>query len=184
MAKTNHSAAVEAIKDTIYRSCLLMDDEHWTGWLKLCDQDFYYKITAFSPEIRKDVLYLDGDRAQIEQVCNNLSTIACARPIIWRARQRSKELKDKEVDDMIADAELQANTFLVASGDGGGPKDVGTIMRRFERTCEEGERLSSQPHRIVERRIGFWKAHGGRVIEMACRSKDQRRANRVRANGV
>ena len=72
MAKTNHSAAVEAVKDTIYRSCLLMDDEHWTGWLKLCDQDFYYKITAFSPEIRKDVLYLDGDRAQIEQMCELL----------------------------------------------------------------------------------------------------------------
>ena len=53
MGNVNQFAAKEAVKDSIYRSCLLMDDERWSDWLELCDDGFYYKITAYSPEIRK-----------------------------------------------------------------------------------------------------------------------------------
>ncbi|MCE2494534.1 MAG: nuclear transport factor 2 family protein [Alphaproteobacteria bacterium] len=72
MATAKRSAAVEAVKDTVYRTCLLLDDERWSDWLELCDEEFYYKITAYSPEIRRDVLYLDGDREQIAQMCELL----------------------------------------------------------------------------------------------------------------
>ena len=72
MAKAKHSSAVEAVKDTIYRTCLMMDDERWSDWLELCGDEFYYKITAYSPEIRKDMIYLDGDRVQISQMCELL----------------------------------------------------------------------------------------------------------------
>ena len=72
MGKANHRAAIEAVKDTVYHTCLLMDDERWSDWLELCDEVFYYKITAYSPEIRRDMLYLDGDRDQIAQMCELL----------------------------------------------------------------------------------------------------------------
>ncbi len=72
MAMAKRSAAVEAVKDTVYRTCLLQDDERWSDWLELCDEEFHYKITAYSPEIRRDVLYLDGDRGQIAQMCELL----------------------------------------------------------------------------------------------------------------
>lgn len=72
MATAKRSATVEAVKDTVYRTCLLQDDERWSDWLELCDEEFYYKITAYSPEIRRDVLYLDGDRVQIAQMCELL----------------------------------------------------------------------------------------------------------------
>lgn len=68
----NRGAAVEAVRDTVYRACLLLDDERWSDWLDLCDAGFYYRITAYSPEIRRDVLYLDGNREQIAQMCELL----------------------------------------------------------------------------------------------------------------
>ena len=70
--RANHRAATEAVRDTVYRACLLLDDERWADWLDLCGAEFHYKITAYSPEIRRDVLYLDGNREQIAQMCELL----------------------------------------------------------------------------------------------------------------
>ena len=72
MGNANNSAAVEAVRHTVYRSCLLMDDERWSDWLDLCDDDFYYKVTAYSPEIRKDMIYFDADRGQLASMCDLL----------------------------------------------------------------------------------------------------------------
>ncbi len=53
--------AVNAVKETIYKACLLQDDQMWSDWLDLCDQDFQYSIKAFSPEINYDMTYFSGD---------------------------------------------------------------------------------------------------------------------------
>ncbi len=58
-------SASELVKDTIYRSCLLLDDQKWNNWLDLCDDSFEYKITSYSPEIRKDMIYFSGDRKEL-----------------------------------------------------------------------------------------------------------------------
>ena len=44
------NGAADAVRDTIYRSCLLLDDEKWRDWLELCDDEFHYAIKAWSPE--------------------------------------------------------------------------------------------------------------------------------------
>ena len=50
------------VRDTIYRSTLLLDRQDWTGWLAECDDAFQYAIRAWSPEINKDMTYLWLDR--------------------------------------------------------------------------------------------------------------------------
>ena len=47
---------------TLFRS----DDENWDDFLELCDQSFHYAITAYSPEIRRDMTYFSGDRKDLE----------------------------------------------------------------------------------------------------------------------
>ena len=56
---------VERVKDTIYKACLLLDDEKWNEWLELCDDEFGYAIKAFSPEIQRDMTYLSGNRDEL-----------------------------------------------------------------------------------------------------------------------
>jgi methanesulfonate monooxygenase small subunit len=51
-----------AIEELIYRSCLFLDEKNFKGYLELCDEPFRYTITAHSPEIRKDMVWLDHDR--------------------------------------------------------------------------------------------------------------------------
>lgn len=50
----------ESIKETIYKSCLYLDDLKFKDWLGLCDTDFTYAVTAYSPEIRRDMIYFSG----------------------------------------------------------------------------------------------------------------------------
>ena len=60
------------IEELIYRSCLAMDDRDYKGFLALCEPDFRYKVTAFSPEIKKDMTWLDHDRKGMETLFTNL----------------------------------------------------------------------------------------------------------------
>jgi methanesulfonate monooxygenase subunit beta len=53
----------ERIRDTIYQATLLLDGQNWEQWLDLCDEHFEYAIRSFSPEINRDMTYLQLDRA-------------------------------------------------------------------------------------------------------------------------
>ena len=54
--------AAALVRDTIYRSTILLDRQDWNEWLAHCDDDFQYAIRAWSPEINKEVTYLALDR--------------------------------------------------------------------------------------------------------------------------
>jgi methanesulfonate monooxygenase small subunit len=50
------------IAQVIYTGALLLDAKNFDGWLELCAPDFHYAIRAWSPEIRRDITWLDHDR--------------------------------------------------------------------------------------------------------------------------
>jgi methanesulfonate monooxygenase small subunit len=60
------------IEELIYRSCLVLDDKNFKGYLDLCDSGFRYSIAAHSPEIRKDMIWLDHDKKGMEALFTNL----------------------------------------------------------------------------------------------------------------
>ena len=62
----------DAIRSTIHEASLALDECRWDDWLALCDDEFYYAIKAYSPEIRYDMIYLDGNRAEMVSMCELL----------------------------------------------------------------------------------------------------------------
>ena len=52
----------EAVRELIGRSCLLMDEERYADYLGLCTDDYRYCVTAFSEELRKDMIWLELGR--------------------------------------------------------------------------------------------------------------------------
>lgn len=54
-------AVVEQVRELIYRGCLLLDRGDFKGWLDLCAPEFHYTISTYSPEIRRDMTWLDHD---------------------------------------------------------------------------------------------------------------------------
>jgi methanesulfonate monooxygenase subunit beta len=61
-----------AIVELVYRSCLALDEKNFKGYLDLCDADFRYSITAYSPEIRKEMIWLDHDKKGMQLLFTNL----------------------------------------------------------------------------------------------------------------
>ncbi|MDY7547703.1 methanesulfonate monooxygenase [Glaciimonas sp. CA11.2] len=60
------------ITELIYKTCLRMDAKDFDGYLALCDTAFHYAITAFSPEIRKNMTWLEHDHAGMAMLFGNL----------------------------------------------------------------------------------------------------------------
>jgi methanesulfonate monooxygenase small subunit len=64
-AKTATAAGDErmyrSVCDFLHRTCLMLDARNFKDWLDVCAPDFTYAIRAFSPEIRKDMTFLDLD---------------------------------------------------------------------------------------------------------------------------
>jgi len=50
------------VEELIYRSCLLLDEKDFKGYLDLCDEEFRYTIATHSPELRRDMIWLDHDK--------------------------------------------------------------------------------------------------------------------------
>jgi methanesulfonate monooxygenase small subunit len=56
------------VRETIYRSTILLDSQNWMGWLEHCDPRFQYAIRSWSPEINRDMTYLELDRKGLESM--------------------------------------------------------------------------------------------------------------------
>ncbi len=69
MSAASARAAVESL---IYRSSLLLDAGDFDGFLGLCHPDFRYAIHAHSPEIRRDMVWMDLDKAGLATLFRNL----------------------------------------------------------------------------------------------------------------
>ena len=61
-----------AIEELVYRSCLALDEKDFKAYLDLCDEGFRYTIAAHSPEIRKDMIWLDHDKTGLQLLFTNL----------------------------------------------------------------------------------------------------------------
>jgi methanesulfonate monooxygenase small subunit len=62
----------QAIEELVYRSCLALDAKDFKAFLDLCDKDFRYTISTYSPEVRRDMVWLDHDRQGMETLFTNL----------------------------------------------------------------------------------------------------------------
>jgi methanesulfonate monooxygenase small subunit len=60
------------VEELVYRSCLLLDELDFEGFLSLCAAEFRYTVHATAPEIRRDVVWLDHDKAGLEALFRNL----------------------------------------------------------------------------------------------------------------
>lgn len=61
-----------AVEELVYRSCLALDARDYKAFLALCDEEFRYTIATYSPEIRRDMVWLDHDRKGMETLFTNL----------------------------------------------------------------------------------------------------------------
>lgn len=61
-AKGVHLPNMEkAVRELVYRTCLALDRMDFNGYMSLCHPSFRYVISTYSPELRKDIIWLKHD---------------------------------------------------------------------------------------------------------------------------
>ena len=56
------------IEELIYESCMALDKNDYSAYMGLCGPNFNYKLTAYSPEVKQDMTWLDHSREEIEEL--------------------------------------------------------------------------------------------------------------------
>ena len=94
--------AIARVRETIYRATISLDDQKWDDWLDLCDESFHYAIKSFSPEINKDMIYLQGSREEMASLIRLLPKHNTDHS--WLRRHTSVYTVDLSEDGTTADA--------------------------------------------------------------------------------
>ena len=66
------SESDDDIMRMLHQSFLRLDDEDYDAYLELCAPGFRYRITTYSPEIRKELVWLDHDRQELADLFHNI----------------------------------------------------------------------------------------------------------------
>ena len=62
----------DQIKNLIYKSCRVLDAEEFDAYLALYAEEFDYKVTNYSREIRKEQEWMDVTRAELKGLLANV----------------------------------------------------------------------------------------------------------------
>jgi methanesulfonate monooxygenase small subunit len=58
--------ADKQISELVYRSCLMLDALDFEGYLGLCAPEFVYRIVAYSPELKKDMVWQEVNKEELK----------------------------------------------------------------------------------------------------------------------
>jgi methanesulfonate monooxygenase small subunit len=143
----------QTIEDLIYKSCLVLDDKNFSGYLELCDPAFHYAITAYSPEIRKEMIWLEHDREGMKSLFANLPKHNSDHsPLSRHATVYAVEEQDEGRKAKVTSALQVFKTSL----DGGATElfAVGKMIDVVQIT-EEGPKLLDRNIRLETRMFGI-----------------------------
>ena len=140
------------ITTLIYKSFLALDDLNFKEFLNLCAPNYHYKITAYSPEIRKEMIWLEESRQSLEQLFINL-------PKHNSDHSRLSRLGNVYLIDKTAPHEWSVLTFLQVfrtTLDGGATElfAIGKIYDKITETNSEFKLLDREI-KLETRMFGF-----------------------------
>jgi methanesulfonate monooxygenase small subunit len=78
-------SVIDHVRSRVYRSCLLLDREDFNAYLALWTEELSYCITTFSPDLKKEMVWLDLDRTELTTLFNNLKHHVRMQGILHRA---------------------------------------------------------------------------------------------------
>lgn len=65
-------ASDDDIRSLVYDSCASLDRRDFEGFLALCTEEFRYRVSAYMPELGRQVTLFDQSRADLETTFKNL----------------------------------------------------------------------------------------------------------------
>ena len=142
-----------AIEELVYRSCLALDEKDFKTYLELCHEGFRYTVSAHSPEIRKDMIWLDHDKPEMQLLFNNLPKhISDHSPLSRHAVVYTVEpAADRKSAAVVSALQVYKTTL------DGGATELFAIGRYLDTVSLEGgpPRLLKRVVHLTTRQFGF-----------------------------
>jgi methanesulfonate monooxygenase small subunit len=151
-------AREKAARELVYRSCLALDDMDFTAYLGLCHADFRYVISTYSPELRKDIVWLDHNKADMTTLLEVLPSHASDNLLrLELSRHVTAYTVDHDGDRASVKSALQVYTTTL---DGGITELLG-VAKYFDTIAfgTKGASLLSREVRLKTRMLGETGSH-------------------------
>ncbi|MHB8619587.1 MAG: aromatic-ring-hydroxylating dioxygenase subunit beta [Chloroflexota bacterium] len=142
-----HTDMHQTVSDLIYSTCLLLDQRDFKGWLDLCAPDFMYSITAYSPEIRKDMIWLEHDLSGMLNLVKTLPRHNSDQSLLTR----HASVYRVDYDDDRREAEAVTSVAIYKTALDGGATEVFAVGR-YQDSVSLGE---DEGARFLRRRLAL-----------------------------
>jgi len=142
-----------AITELISRSAMTLDEKKFDAYLELCDPAYVYRITAYSPEIRKEMTWLEHDKPGLKTLFTNLPPHNSDQsPMTRRVCVYTVKL-----DDGAAQAEVVSTVQAYRTTLDGGTTELFAVGKIYDRVAlgAEGPRMLERNVRLDTRMLGF-----------------------------
>jgi methanesulfonate monooxygenase small subunit len=142
-----------AITELIHRSGLIMDKCDFKGYLDLCAPDYQYRITTYSPEIRKDMTWLEHDKAGMKSLFDNLHRHNSDKSPI--SRHINVCLVD--IDEAAGEADVTSTIEVYRTTLDGGETELFAVGKLYDKVAlgQDGPALRSRNVRLDTRLLGY-----------------------------
>ena len=142
-----------AIEELVYRSCMALDEKNFKGYLELCDADYRYSITAHSPEIRKDMIWLDHDKQGMQSLFTNLPRHNSDHSLLTR----HATVYTVEVDPALQQAAVVSSLQVFKTSLDGGATELFAVGRYLDTLNLKADtpRLLKRVVKLDTRQFGF-----------------------------
>ncbi len=142
-----------AAQELVYRTGLALDAVDFPGFLALCGESFHYRISAYSPEIRKDMTWLEHDRKGMELLFKNLPKHNSDRSLLGRhvTVYTVSFAGDGAVADVVSGLQVYRTTL------DGGATELFAVGKMFDKVSvgDGGARLMDRHIKLDTRMLGI-----------------------------
>lgn len=141
------------VEELVYRSCLALDTKDWNAFLELCDPGFRYTIATYSPEIRRDMVWLDHDKPGMTTLFTNLPKHNSDHSPITR----HATVYTVDVDEAKGEAEAVSALQVFKTALDGGATELFAVGRFHDTVKLDGgsPKLVKRTVRLDTRLLGF-----------------------------
>lgn len=142
MNSANPGARV-LVEELVYRTCLALDSLDFNAYLALCDENYHYVIGAYSPEIKKEMTWLEHDMAGMQLLFKNLPKHNSDKSMLSRhASVYTVEFADDTHADVVSGLQVYRTTL------DGGATELFAVGKMRDKVV-----LGADGARLLERRI-------------------------------
>ena len=145
----------EQVRRLIYQGCLLLDANDFKGWFDRCTPEFQYTISTWSPEIRRDQIWLDLDHEGMENLIRMLPKHNSDQTPLTR----HATVYTVEHDEAAGEARAVTSVAIFATALDGGETTVYALARYHDvvDTTASAPRLKRRIVRLETRSLGIGK---------------------------